>query len=750
MRVSSSSHRQLINSILYSNIDFGEQNEHTHNFGVPIFALKSKKIQRQKELDFADSFIEHYSIRPHSLADPYQDSDMFIGTHIGYEYSEDDSFQIPAVLKYMCDYIIKHGTHIPNLFRKSYDLEKLESLKQEFDAGHFYDCGSVVAVGKLLKIFLRELPEPIIPHTAYQSAIIIVSNHIYECTKELLKDRNFSKAANGQRGEELWDYIWKANSDEDDEQQKVVKQLLSSTIEQYAFSLSQEKIYSSISEWVYTLPDVNKDCLEYIGIFFIKFALESGSEGLLDYLCQEFYSYLLKPILKEDNNDGIRRESILRYKFMYIFLLYLKRERSYLSKIDEEEMYKNTENLKQELLGKLYLQITNRINISEDNAKKLKYIPYIEIDLDDYNQYTCILPRANPEVSPELNYNSEFNYESSTLNFNNFSDDTYESSDDTIPLEEGKQNIVRHFLCEWGLEPGQFIDKNGNIGSKKSDFLSYSPYCRNWLKESYMLIHPVFRPDDDSQNHFSEITCHNQDKYLMYDYNDMEPPGKGILQETGYSTRNFSRSTSYNTNDSGSLLSYFIDQIPGQFQVNPPIFKKGLSCYKCGKAFNMISRKKHCNYCGNVFCATCSSFKYLIPYKIILQGNFDTHTVCKRCFGHLSSNSDQPRIPMNDITQSTLARLGERMRSILQFRKSLTDIIYEIILPDCPTAPFLLGLIPPDIRDFLASDGLVSIANLIKMKKSSMLEPLKFLDRIWKQHIFTCNYCKHKLLEVKN
>lgn len=42
---------------------------------------------------------------------------------------------------------------------------------------------------------------------------------------------------------------------------------------------------------------------------------------------------------------------------------------------------------------------------------------------------------------------------------------------------------VQHFMPEWELEPSQYMDATGTIAYANSSFLSYSPYCNEWLNE---------------------------------------------------------------------------------------------------------------------------------------------------------------------------------------------------------------------------------------------------------------------------
>jgi hypothetical protein len=54
-----------------------------------------------------------------------------------------------------------------------------------------------------------------------------------------------------------------------------------------------------------------------------------------------------------------------------------------------------------------------------------------------------------------------------------------------------------------------------------------------------------------------------------------------------------------------------------------------INCSKCDVSFNVINRRKHCRFCGEIFCSNCMSnslttlpdFGYMTPVK-----------VCKSCY----------------------------------------------------------------------------------------------------------------------
>uniref|UniRef100_A0A3Q1I4V4 Rho-GAP domain-containing protein n=1 Tax=Anabas testudineus TaxID=64144 RepID=A0A3Q1I4V4_ANATE len=73
---------------------------------------------------------------------------------------------IPTVLKDMVEFLNKKGMHHRGLFRLCSSVVRTRQLKQRWDSGERVDLereGDVPTVASLLKLFLRELPTPIVP-----------------------------------------------------------------------------------------------------------------------------------------------------------------------------------------------------------------------------------------------------------------------------------------------------------------------------------------------------------------------------------------------------------------------------------------------------------------------------------------------------------------------------------------------------------------------------------------------------------
>ncbi|CAN0384346.1 unnamed protein product, partial [Ectocarpus fasciculatus] len=64
-----------------------------------------------------------------------------------------------------------HGLYVPGLFRVPGNTEKIQQLKSTFDAGEHVEFDEriheVHEVATLLKMYFRELPEPVVPTAFY-------------------------------------------------------------------------------------------------------------------------------------------------------------------------------------------------------------------------------------------------------------------------------------------------------------------------------------------------------------------------------------------------------------------------------------------------------------------------------------------------------------------------------------------------------------------------------------------------------
>ncbi|XP_056347140.1 rho GTPase-activating protein 36 isoform X2 [Oenanthe melanoleuca] len=79
-------------------------------------------------------------------------------------------WQVPRLLDRCCAHLETHGLHTVGIFRVGSSKKRVQQLREEFDLGldvYLDEQQSVHDVAALLKEFLRDLPEPLIPRELY-------------------------------------------------------------------------------------------------------------------------------------------------------------------------------------------------------------------------------------------------------------------------------------------------------------------------------------------------------------------------------------------------------------------------------------------------------------------------------------------------------------------------------------------------------------------------------------------------------
>ncbi|XP_051258266.1 rho GTPase-activating protein 24-like [Dicentrarchus labrax] len=91
---------------------------------------------------------------------------------------------VPLVVEQCVTFIRERGLHEVGLFRQSGQASLVKELQEAFDAGErpsFDSSTDVHTVASLLKLYLRQLPEPLVPYSRYQDFLL--------CGQKLSSDR---------------------------------------------------------------------------------------------------------------------------------------------------------------------------------------------------------------------------------------------------------------------------------------------------------------------------------------------------------------------------------------------------------------------------------------------------------------------------------------------------------------------------------------------------------------------------------
>ncbi|KAM7385424.1 hypothetical protein PAMP_001509 [Pampus punctatissimus] len=87
---------------------------------------------------------------------------------------------IPLILRDMVDYLDRNGMHHRGLFRLCGSVVRTRQLRQRWDSGERVDLeheGDVPTVASLLKLFLRELPTPLVPEPQRKEMVLSLTGY---------------------------------------------------------------------------------------------------------------------------------------------------------------------------------------------------------------------------------------------------------------------------------------------------------------------------------------------------------------------------------------------------------------------------------------------------------------------------------------------------------------------------------------------------------------------------------------------
>ena len=76
------------------------------------------------------------------------------------------------------------------------------------------------------------------------------------------------------------------------------------------------------------------------------------------------------------------------------------------------------------------------------------------------------------------------------------------------------------------------------------------------------------------------------------------------------------------------------------------------SCFECGVAFSLVTRKHHCRACGRVFCQKCSS--HALPPRDDPGG--PAERACDVCFASHAAAAEPPRASTSSAEKRVSAR----------------------------------------------------------------------------------------------
>ncbi|XP_048669568.1 protein FAM13A isoform X6 [Marmota marmota marmota] len=98
---------------------------------------------------------------------------------------------VPTVVWSLVEYLTLHGLTQEGLFRVNGNVKVVDRLRQQFESGarvELQELGDVCAAASLLKLFLRELPEGVIPSALHQRFIQLFKDGRCDAQEHSLRD----------------------------------------------------------------------------------------------------------------------------------------------------------------------------------------------------------------------------------------------------------------------------------------------------------------------------------------------------------------------------------------------------------------------------------------------------------------------------------------------------------------------------------------------------------------------------------
>ena len=288
------------------------------------------------------------------------------------------SRSLPRILVYLCEYLLAREARkaeklptsviddVVSMIREPLDVALFASVRQQFNAGEFFDCQSPVCMFRLLLAFVRELPEPLIPREHHGAAVENVMEHFRSVVSELRRNPNFKLFVKGfctreedEVAVDTWcSLLWGPDHCDPPEHLQAVCGRVAKLVEAAALSVNHS--LPEFAEFFFQLPRVNRGVLEYLGVCFVKLDLlsrrgappeaEDGTVGdrmpVLYALAETFAPHILKPVVwgaGASGTAGIRRKE-RQLMFFLTFSYFVKRKHNLMTATERASMENPLEN----------------------------------------------------------------------------------------------------------------------------------------------------------------------------------------------------------------------------------------------------------------------------------------------------------------------------------------------------------------------------------------------------------------------
>eukprot|EP00698_Gefionella_okellyi_P025786 TRINITY_DN9560_c0_g1_i1.p1 TRINITY_DN9560_c0_g1~~TRINITY_DN9560_c0_g1_i1.p1 ORF type:complete len:853 (-),score=87.52 TRINITY_DN9560_c0_g1_i1:1710-4268(-) len=283
---------------------------------------------------------------------------------------------VPRVLAHICQSILEHGLNSSDILSRPADTQTYYNYRLQFNRGHFIECTDVATLMMLLRNFLRELPEPLVPFPFYYRALDIVREHLASLEREAQQYAkgflsNHSQSILLSRAiddmDVMFSHLWQP-----DLQQAETKALLDA-VRRFAFTIRARPQELELL-WA-SLPKAHRNALKFLGVFFARLALNSNMNGAtLARIASHFGRYIVRPEIWPDND--VKTTNAVHYleqKFVLLLLFFIKKKHILITSTEQAELEQPHEEFMSGLLESVFPDIAPHVNIHRSLPQVTKY-----------------------------------------------------------------------------------------------------------------------------------------------------------------------------------------------------------------------------------------------------------------------------------------------------------------------------------------------------------------------------------------
>uniref|UniRef100_A0A8C1IR80 Rho-GAP domain-containing protein n=1 Tax=Cyprinus carpio TaxID=7962 RepID=A0A8C1IR80_CYPCA len=139
------------------------------NFGRKVIVFNACRMPPQHQLDHHKLLIENHPSLLEMLSKVFFNYNVILLRH-----RTADSEGIPPVMRDTIGFLQENGLKTEGIFRRSANVSLVKEIKQKYNSGEevsFYQLDDVHLAAVILKMFLRELPEPLLTYQLYNDIV---------------------------------------------------------------------------------------------------------------------------------------------------------------------------------------------------------------------------------------------------------------------------------------------------------------------------------------------------------------------------------------------------------------------------------------------------------------------------------------------------------------------------------------------------------------------------------------------------